>query len=442
MLTGFVDESENKLLFYSDADQYKFTLLSAIPKPGRNQMVYPKDGFIYGTTHDGGKIAIAAPYRELEIGTTLTLFPDLYIQEETAVHNSDFYYFSSICFYGGVLNSLMASLSIATHFTGIGEEQVQRNLEKKIYSFPSPYGNCTLAIGKVDSSKTYTHKVELENTIFLKVSFDKPQPLSSIRRHYSVINTLISFMTHRQKNHFEKIVIAPSTDDPNWFLKQSTVHFRIVDEAKSNSLHHICFEDMGDGVATLLEIIYNSKEKKPSYSLGFIPQSDDEAQHFSDDLVRSVCAGLECEIAQDKSIHSDQEEALRGLCKSVKELIKTHESEHKDNPVLTEGTYALIEGSVDHWSKSASETYCILYHKYETAMLAYQKFKHPPISDEDIRAFVKYRNGITHGTYQEATQEIIRTTMVMKALVYCSILARIGVQKQTIEKLCLNAICK
>ena len=245
-------------------------------------------------------------------------------------------------------------------------------------------------------------------------------------------------MTHRQRNHFERIVIAPSTDDQNWFLKRSEVHIRIVDEASSNSLHHISFEDIGDSVASLLEIIYNSKERKPSYSLGFIPRNDESASYFTDDYVRAVCAGLECEIAQDKSIHSDQEKELKKLCASVTDLIKEHENEHHDSPVLTEGTYALIRGSVEHWSKSAYETYCILYHKFDDAMLSYQQYMHPAVSDEDIRAFVKYRNGITHGTYQEVTQEIIRTTMTMEALVYCSILNRIEVPTQKIVELCSN----
>ena len=361
-LAGFVDETENKLLFYSDQEQYRFTLLSADPNKDNCLSVIPKDGFIFATTYDGGKVAISAPYKKLEVQPTLDLFTDLYIQEEAAVRNHDFASFNSLCFYGGVLDALMGTLSITTHFTEIGEEQVQRKLERKMYSFSTPYGNCTLSIGKADGSKHYTHKVELENKIYLKVSFDKPQLLATIKKHYSIINTLISFMTHRRRNHFERIVIAPSTDDPNWYLKRSNVHFREVDEASTNSLHHICFEDLGDGVATLLAIIYNSNGKKLSYSLGFIPQDDEVAHYFSDDLVRAVCAGLECEIAQDKSIHSDQEQALWELCKSVKELIENHESEHKDNPVLTKGTYALIKGSIDHWSKSAYETYCILYH--------------------------------------------------------------------------------
>lgn len=438
-LSGFVDETENKLLFYSDQEQYRFTLLSAEPQNDKGQTVFPKEGFLFATTHDGGKVAISVPYRKLEVQTTFDIFSDLYI-EEPATQNPDFASFNSICFYGGVLDSLMGTLSIMTHFTGVDEEHVQRKLDKKAYSFSTPYGKCTLSIGKADSSKTYTHKVELENTIYLKVSFDKPQSLTTIKEHYSKINTLVSFMTHRRRNHFERIVIAPSTDDPNWYLKRSNVHFREVDEASTNSLHHICFEDLGDGVATLLAIIYNSNGKRPSYSLGFIPQNDEAAHCFSDDLVRAVCAGLECEIAQDKSIHSDQEQALRELCKSVNELIESHESKHKDNPVLTGGTYALIKGSIVHWSKSAYETYCALYHKFEEAMLSYQKFKHPAISDEDIRAFVKYRNGITHGTYQVVTQRIIETAKTMEALTYCSILARIGVQKQIIEALCLNTI--
>lgn len=441
-VAGFVDETESKLLLYSDQEQYRFTLLSADPNKDNCLTVIPKDGFIFATTYDGGKVAISAPYKKLEVQPTLDLFTDLYIQEEAAVQNHDFASFNSLCFYGGVLNSLMGTLSITTHFTGVGEEQVQRKLEKKTYYFSTPYGNCALSIGKADGSKQYTHKVELENTIYLKVSFDKPQTLSTLRKHYSKINTLISFMTHRRQNHFDRIVIAPSTDDPNWYHKRSDVHFRVVDEASTNSLHHICFEDLGDGVATLLAIIYNSNGKKPSYSLGFIPQNDEDAHYFSDDLVRAVCAGLECEIAQDKTIHSDQEQALRELSTSVKELIKNHKSEHEGNPVLTEGTYALIESSVDHWSKSAYETYCILYQKFEAAMLAYQQFKHPAISNGDIHTFVKYRNSITHGTYQDTTQEIIRTTMTMKALVYCSVLKRIGVPMETIEKLCLNTICK
>ena len=58
----------------------------------------------------------------------------------------------------------------------------------------------------------------------------------------------------------------------------------------------------------------------------------------------------------------------------------------------------------------------------------------------DIGTFVKYRNEITHGAEMEATKNVIDIAFVLRGLVYCCILKRIGVAEEQIVKLCERQI--
>ena len=109
----------------------------------------------------------------------------------------------------------------------------------------------------------------------------------------------------------------------------------------------------------------------------------------------------------------------------------------KDNEnLLSEGTYALIDGSIRHWSMSAFEKAKWLYNKYEFAIKEYVGKHRPALSDEEIHGFIAFRNDITHGTYREIDDSILRTARIMEVLIYCSLLHRIEVPDEKIAEIC------
>ena len=58
------------------------------------------------------------------------------------------------------------------------------------------------------------------------------------------------------------------------------------------------------------------------------------------------------------------------------------------------------------------------------------------ICDSDIKAFVKYRNDITHGRHRILDEIIAVTAHVLAGLVYCCLLNRIGMERSQILDLC------
>ena len=188
----------------------------------------------------------------------------------------------------------------------------------------------------------------------------------------------------------------------------------------------VSFDRLGDGFANLLRIVYNSKENSPSYSLGFIPRNDDEQWSITDDTVRTITSALECEIQAQKDLQINQSPELFALCKSVKQLIRDHKEHHHDNPVISDETYNMVFNSIGNWTNATSERIIALFHKFDSEMNLYFQ-EDDRINEADIRALVKYRNSITHGNYREMTPEIRKTVIVMKLLVYTSLLSRIGV---------------
>lgn len=58
------------------------------------------------------------------------------------------------------------------------------------------------------------------------------------------------------------------------------------------------------------------------------------------------------------------------------------------------------------------------------------------ITEESIRAFVKYRNDITHGRHRTLDIEVATTAFYLGGLVYCCILDRVGLDRAKIYDLC------
>ena len=271
------------------------------------------------------------------------------------------------------------------------------------------------------------------------MEFDKPQLLSSLQHHYKKVNQVISFMTHRRENHIGEILIDTSLDPEDRYVGRCDVHIRDNDLAKGHRNTVVTFDSLGEGLANLLRIVYNSKENSPSYSLGFIPRNDEESWLITDDTVRAVTAALECEIQAYSELQTNTSSELDTLCKTVKDLVSEHRKQHRDKPVITDETYNLIFNSIGHWTKAASELIIALFHKFESEMGTHLQGE-AQVSEDDIRALVKYRNSISHGNYREMTPQIRKTVIAMKILVYFSLLKRAGVVLEKPEEFAAFAV--
>lgn len=88
---------------------------------------------------------------------------------------------------------------------------------------------------------------------------------------------------------------------------------------------------------------------------------------------------------------------------------------------------------MSHWTTAAADQFKCLYHMYEEELMIANKAG-VVIGDDEIDNFVKYRNDITHGSYRVLDSTIAYTTYIMKCLVYCCILTRIGIKRESIKE--------
>ena len=75
-----------------------------------------------------------------------------------------------------------------------------------------------------------------------------------------------------------------------------------VEDSNKYHLKNTCFEDLGDSLPNLIRLFYDTEEKKPSYSLGFIPDNDNERNHITNMKIKEICTALECEFSFQKQL--------------------------------------------------------------------------------------------------------------------------------------------
>ena len=420
-ITGIIDGSS--VVFHEQGFQFTF-----IPSAIKDDIVTlpSQDSYIFGATHARKRIAIYAGEQGLPVFHSMRYIAPLYVVSEMNKPDLNIGRFSRLFLVGGVLNNLLKTRSLKET---IGENNailIDRAICREEYSFSTNEYSCKLFIGLTTTDTMKYHSYSYSEDAYIIMEFDKPQPLSSLMSHYRRVNQAISFMTHRRENQIGEIKIDTSINPEEHYVGRCLVHIRENDMAKAHQNTVVSFDQLGDGFANLLRIIYNSKENSPSYSLGFIPRNDDEQWSITDDTVRTITSALECEIQAQKDLQINQSPELFALCKSVKQLIRDHKEHHHDNPVISDETYNMVFNSIGNWTNATSERIIALFHKFDSEMNLYFQ-EDDRINEADIRALVKYRNSITHGNYREMTPEIRKTVIAMKVLVYISLLSRIGV---------------
>lgn len=433
VMSGIIEGSEG--MFFRDG--YRVTLMPRkLPLNEDITSFAPENKYLHATSFRGKKCAFFIGNRPYEICGDLDLTTPVFIESCMPFLSNDLHHFSVIQFSGGSLNLLRKQHLSLPQYSKDDNSQVSfsRPLEKREYTMSVLGKKCTVTIGMTarDSGNDLTWS--FNSILYLSLSFEEMQTLDTIWYDYQQVNRLISVMTNRMDNHFDEIsIFTVPVEDESFYSRKAIVNIRDNDEGHVREFPGISFSDLGESAVRILELFYNSKEKKPSYSLGFIPRNEEERWRVTDDIIRAVASAIECELAFYDDITSEQQEAIECLCTEVKALIKAHRETHKDNPILSDRTYDQMFGSINHWSMTAAEKMFWLYQRFSDAM---EDTSHrSSLSEADIQAFVKYRNSITHGTYRELDSDVMRTTIALEKLVICSLLERVGVPHSTIIEL-------
>lgn len=276
----------------------------------------------------------------------------------------------------------------------------------------------------------------------LVVTADNGLSLSEIIPLYNAVLKMCQFLTFRKNIEFERIQLLEekSTGGRTFFTEFAQLHtMRTFKNPTGKTwLQCVSFEDLESAIIPLFKSIYEEKEKKPSFSLDFLPEDEDDVYWISPDRIKKICTSLECEAALHK-IKAENNPVFKKLIDDVKLMVKQHEA---GNTALPPKTYDVIRGSIDHWDFSASDKIKELFRKYEEILIQPECFRYSFSTFEDaIDAFIKYRNTTTHGNHMNITGGHAVTAVNLMNLIYISRLDRIGMPLPLIkDKICMGIV--
>ena len=434
-------ENQKSAAFFVD-NYLLFVLPTEIENPP-SATVYAarKDGFLYGVTHQKKVIAIylgnAHSYLAFSYGFGIPAYFLGTALSDSIPHESKTF-FDGISFEGGTLGKVFVPQSMrVNHDTAVDGILINYSDDALTYRFKDKQCSCTVVVRSLAQFEEGLNGTFIGNApVSLELLFDTPQPFSSFFRHYNNIRTLLSFMTFRGQISFDEIHLLNKSGKPH-IGHEKTWDVFINDKADTSQKHPmrtITFGDLGDCTGKFLEMIYGCTDKKASYSMGFIPDNDAVALIISNDTVKAICSALECEISFAPPINTAEDSSLSELKAKICALLS--EFQQGERP-LQDKTRDKILGSMTHWDMSLADQVTFLFHQHEECLRAFAKNSQGELcSDDDIAAFVKYRNDITHGRYRTITKQIANTAYMLEALVYCCLLTRLDMDKSKLIELC------
>lgn len=441
LTTGVIQTKNKPIIFSVKENSFEFCFMtdSIYSFAGKNQPVNipTTDGFICGKTHENYNIAIYLGNSPFEIFGTGTLNTSAYIKSNSNTFGENIMEYEAIQFVGGTLNNVFHINGIDIDYEN-GDTVIRYNDDSISYTVVTSENSMELDVrSSVNEHRGVQGNSISNNNAILTLKFDKPQPLVKLFDHYNRIKDLLSFMTFRDNVGFEKIHLLKTHPDVHHLLTSADVFIRGETELTAKDYYrNISFSDLGASLPNLLKLFYDTEDKKQTLSLGFLPANDRDINIMTNTKIRSICSALECELSFIKDIKEDKKPELEALVKDVRYTVKEF---RKNYTGLSNDTYNFIFSNINIWSFPLAEKLCDLYHKYEAEMVILNNSR-IVITDDLIRAFVKYRNDITHGKHRILEIGIAVTAHHMCGLVYCCILERIGIRSEDIKALCQEKI--
>ena len=438
LLSGVLHSIENTPVIFSvDTDTFEFNFYTDSIFPHEKDSGYAflksNGNYIFGQSHQGNNVAIFTGSKGLSVEGHQRVFTSTYVVSSSCINPQNLSTFTGIRFVGGTLNAVFPTNYLRYCYKN-DELVFEKKRNQIIHDVVTSRYTMHWSIKAPAPEETGLDSVPINNqNVFVDILFDSPQPLFSVSHHYNKLKELLSFMTYRFNVGFRNIELIEKDADNKTIIKQADVYIQEESDLTKKEHHYnITFHDLGEALPALISLLYDTEDQKPSYSLGFYPNNDRELHRISSTRVREVCSAIECELSFLADLNQTGDVLLSNLISRVKNEVKAF---RKENDGLSNDTYNMIFSSIGNWSFTLAEKLIALYGLYDAEMNALNHFNYQ-VTEADLRAFVKYRNHITHGTHRILEPSIGVTTHLLGGLVYCCLLKRIGLTQEKILELC------
>lgn len=432
--SGVITVDNHNYVFH--ANGYRFTFMDS-DADSRNDNTIPasEDGFIYGRLHDGHDIGIyVGQTKDFSIYRSRPLITGAYCVFNNFIEDADTTGIWGIEFCGGTLNTLLDRSSNSWNFTEDGKITIDNLDISHTYQINHDDEQWLMVIGAHSKCSSGIKGISITDSgVYLRIVFPSKKTVGDFLRVHAVIKEMLSFMAFRKNVGFDEIYFLRAKDEYSFNQHCAQAYIRNDEPFTSKSWYKsISFDDLGEHVSSLMELMLQHTDNESSYMLGFLPQNDNDVMRMSPMRLREVCSALECELNFVKDLKGDEEQNLCDLIKQIKKIIKDH---RKGPSRLSDKTYDVIHGSMDHWSLATADRIYLLYQRYEDIIINMVDC-HLTIGADEINKFVKFRNNVTHGRHRIVDEVVGVTAIVLQGLVYCCMLTRIGMDRQQLKMIC------
>ena len=445
LITGIIPTSSKPIIFSVPKNGFLFSFMTdaasnffVFSENTESVKVPVEDGFIFGKTHQNYDIAIYTGNMDFNVPGSRGLITSAYLKATSNLIECDIAKFDGIVFYGKTLNDLFfingmridhSNSTIKYHDDSISYEIEINDIKTKI------------SIRSVVRETFGVHGSSINNdTVCLTLTFDKEQSLKDLFKHYHNIKELVGFLSYRQNVGFDEVFLLKKDTVTEEFLNSAQVFIKndcIIEQ--KDQFYNICFNDLGDTLPNLLKLFYlDDGNGVPKFSIEFLPKNDKEIKYMSNERIRTICSSLEYELNELDDVSYEENIIIQKLIEEVRTKVKDFRTQ---NPGLSNDTYNLIFQNIKHWTVPLKEKLYLLFDAYKEE-ISILNSSNMVINEKSINDFVKYRNMITHNKFQIPNQDVAITAHYMCGLIYCSVLSRMGLSKETLKKLCQSKLLR
>ena len=436
-LTGVIEMEEHSIPFFMNDFVFDFTTIDIDPLQHLlpAETVKTAEEFVTGWTHGGYFIAIYTGQDSFRTNATSSVHTCMYITSKN--NASDIWCgepFDGMLFCGGCIDKVYQGRALVPQeniFVG-DKITLLRNKDTVEFDFLESE-NCVHALfsTNVNISQSFDNGLSIkEDGKFLRLLFDSPQTLGNVPKIIGNVRSILSFLIFRNNLSCNKIYLTKKDENGRNILI-AEVHIEQNNPTNKNNRNCLSVNLFQDHLSSLFTTMFDSKIGTMSY----IPEKDSESNMIKAVEIKEICSALEYEIDHTDGLLSDEDKSLNVLIDQIKTIVKEHRD--SDNP-LPERTYDLIFGSMSHWSQSLTNQIVALRDKHAEAISKCEEQYRLQFSDESIASFVKYRNNTSHGDVLELSQGIAETAIMLKCLIYCNVLSRVGMNETEIAAICEN----
>ena len=434
-ITGIIGTEKENIVF--SAENFKFTFMN--PDFSNESVILKADesGYIYGRTFDERVIAIYSG-KDIEVNNTLVLNTWNYIVSKQYMPRQSMQSFSGIGFKNGVIKTIYPCNGLHKDIEKSSGNLLTYRMKKDCKEYRLMHEGKSVVwqfTSVVNQRMSLEEGDSLSNSdAILNVIFDEEQKFSKFFDYYGYVCDLSSFLTFRNNVSFEKVYLFHDNriSETSYYheefaecyvKKPDTVSQReVVKIIPIRYVEDIVFEN-------IFQNILKEDEKHKGLPLFIIPQDDSDAKTINIGKIRNICSALEMEIDLE-GVRLPANDEMKKLTDSVKAIVKEH---RKGNNPLSDRTYDYIFSNVSYWSQPLAERAWEGWKQHEDEMRPFLRRYSISIIQENIQAFVKARNNITHNGFMGISDEVCTTAFALMGLVYCCALTRLGMKPEEIK---------